>query len=72
MRLYSSCLFVRPQFHMQKYVTKIVDMMKSERLFASQGGPIIITQVMTTSEEADLANIWVQYESFECDDADRE
>ncbi|XP_042380353.1 beta-galactosidase 7-like [Zingiber officinale] len=33
------------KFHMRKYVTKIVDLMKSEKLFASQGGPIIISQI---------------------------
>ncbi|XP_051115873.1 beta-galactosidase-like [Andrographis paniculata] len=30
---------------MQKFTTKIVNMMKSERLFESQGGPIILSQV---------------------------
>ncbi|CAL9207658.1 unnamed protein product [Musa hybrid cultivar] len=43
------------QFHMQKYVTKIVDMMKSERLFASQGGPIIITQIENEYENVEAA-----------------
>jgi len=33
------------QSHMQKYVTMIADMMKSEGLYASQGGPIILSQV---------------------------
>ena len=33
------------QLHMQRFVSKIVSLMKSERLFASQGGPIIISQV---------------------------
>ncbi|KAJ6906391.1 hypothetical protein NC652_024238 [Populus alba x Populus x berolinensis] len=31
--------------HMEKFVTKIIDMMKEEKLFASQGGPIILSQV---------------------------
>ncbi|THU57063.1 hypothetical protein C4D60_Mb11t23810 [Musa balbisiana] len=43
------------QFHMQKYVTKIVEMMKSERLFASQGGPIIITQIENEYENVEAA-----------------
>ncbi|XP_047339184.1 beta-galactosidase-like isoform X2 [Impatiens glandulifera] len=30
---------------MEKFTTKIVDMMKSENLFASQGGPIILSQI---------------------------
>jgi hypothetical protein len=33
------------QRHMQKFVTKIVNLMKDERLFYPQGGPIIISQV---------------------------
>lgn len=31
--------------NMQRFTTKIVNMMKSERLFASQGGPIILSQI---------------------------
>ncbi|KAJ9551096.1 hypothetical protein OSB04_015141 [Centaurea solstitialis] len=31
--------------HMQNFTTKIVDMMKAEKLFASQGGPIILSQI---------------------------
>lgn len=30
---------------MQNFTTLIVDMVKQEKLFASQGGPIIIAQV---------------------------
>ncbi|KAL5765826.1 hypothetical protein ACOSP7_016443 [Xanthoceras sorbifolium] len=30
---------------MQRFTVKIVDMMKQERLFASQGGPIILSQI---------------------------
>ncbi|OIW08574.1 hypothetical protein TanjilG_03250 [Lupinus angustifolius] len=30
---------------MQRFTTKIVDMMKQEKLFASQGGPIILSQI---------------------------
>jgi len=33
------------QAEMQKFTTKIVDMMKSEGLFEWQGGPIILSQV---------------------------
>lgn len=31
---------------MHKFTKKIVDMMKGERLFESQGGPIILSQVI--------------------------
>lgn len=30
---------------MRRFTKKIVDMMKAERLFESQGGPIILSQV---------------------------
>ncbi|KAJ9564907.1 hypothetical protein OSB04_000873 [Centaurea solstitialis] len=33
------------QSHMQNFTTKIVDMMKAEKLYASQGGPIILSQI---------------------------
>ena len=33
------------KFQMEKFTKKIVDMMKAERLFESQGGPIILSQV---------------------------
>ncbi|XP_057795716.1 beta-galactosidase 16-like [Salvia miltiorrhiza] len=33
------------KIHMQNFTTKIVNMMKSEKLFASQGGPIILSQI---------------------------
>ncbi|KAK7271965.1 hypothetical protein RJT34_28273 [Clitoria ternatea] len=33
------------KFQMQKFTTKIVDMMKAERLYESQGGPIIMSQI---------------------------
>lgn len=32
------------QYHMEKFTTFIVNMMKKEKLFASQGGPIILSQ----------------------------
>ena len=34
---------------MQIYVQKVIDMMKKEKLFASQGGPIILAQVRTAN-----------------------
>lgn len=34
------------QNEMKNFTTLIVDMMKKEKLFASQGGPIIIAQVI--------------------------
>ncbi|XP_061361865.1 beta-galactosidase 16-like [Gastrolobium bilobum] len=33
------------KFHMQRFTTKIVNMMKSANLYASQGGPIILSQI---------------------------
>ncbi|KAJ4715231.1 Beta-galactosidase [Melia azedarach] len=33
------------KFYMQNFTTKIVNLMKSEGLFASQGGPIILSQI---------------------------
>lgn len=33
------------QSHMQNFTTLIVNLMKREKLFASQGGPIILAQV---------------------------
>ncbi|GAV60272.1 Glyco_hydro_35 domain-containing protein/Gal_Lectin domain-containing protein [Cephalotus follicularis] len=33
------------EYHMQKFMTFIVNLMKQEKLFASQGGPIILAQV---------------------------
>ncbi|XP_021804121.1 beta-galactosidase 10-like, partial [Prunus avium] len=32
------------QYHMQKFTAFIVNLMKQEKLFASQGGPIILAQ----------------------------
>ncbi|KAL6492900.1 hypothetical protein OROGR_032659 [Orobanche gracilis] len=36
---------VGSQFYMQNFTTKIVEMLKSEKLYASQGGPIILSQI---------------------------
>ncbi|KAI3464538.1 hypothetical protein Pfo_021201 [Paulownia fortunei] len=33
------------KFYMQNFTTKIVSLMKSEKLYASQGGPIIVSQI---------------------------
>lgn len=37
------------KYQMQKFATKIVNVMKAERLFESQGGPIILSQVHEAS-----------------------
>ncbi|KAK9128103.1 hypothetical protein Syun_016900 [Stephania yunnanensis] len=37
--------FSYTQIDMQKFTAKIVDMMKQEKLYASQGGPIILSQL---------------------------
>lgn len=33
------------QHHMKKYAEKIINLMKEHKLFADQGGPIIMAQV---------------------------
>ncbi|XP_058743535.1 beta-galactosidase 1-like [Vicia villosa] len=33
------------KFHMQRFTTKIVNIMKAEKLYESQGGPIILSQI---------------------------
>lgn len=33
------------QAEMKRFTAKIVDLMKQEKLYASQGGPIILSQV---------------------------
>ncbi|KAK9114061.1 hypothetical protein Syun_020858 [Stephania yunnanensis] len=38
-------LYIGREKEMQKFTAKIVDMMKQEKLYASQGGPIIISQI---------------------------
>lgn len=40
---------------MQKFTTKIVDMMKSENLYESQGGPIILSQVV---EKVSISSVY--------------
>lgn len=37
--------FLYLQYHMKRYAQMIVKLMKSENLYASQGGPIILSQV---------------------------
>ncbi|XVE93849.1 hypothetical protein REPUB_Repub01dG0230300 [Reevesia pubescens] len=43
------------KFHMQKFVTLIIDKMKEEKLFASQGGPIILSQIENEYNTIQLA-----------------
>lgn len=33
------------QYHMKEFTKMIIDMMKDAQLYASQGGPIILSQV---------------------------
>lgn len=33
---------------MKRFTAKIVDLMKQEKLYASQGGPIILSQVISS------------------------
>ncbi|XP_022157753.1 beta-galactosidase 10 [Momordica charantia] len=42
--------------HMQKFTTYIVNLMKQEKLFASQGGPIILSQV--ENEYGDIERVY--------------
>ena len=41
---------------MQKFVTKIVDMMKLEKLYHTQGGPIILSQVTSKDMNKNLCS----------------
>ncbi|KAI3442466.1 Beta-galactosidase [Psidium guajava] len=43
------------KYHMERYVRKIIDMMKEEKLFASQGGPIILAQIENEYNHVQLA-----------------
>ncbi|KAB2085475.1 hypothetical protein ES319_A05G400900v1 [Gossypium barbadense] len=44
-----------PQFYMQNFTTKIVNLMKSEGLYASQGGPIILSQIENEYQNVEAA-----------------
>ncbi|KAH7685340.1 Beta-galactosidase protein [Dioscorea alata] len=44
------------KFYMEKFLTLIVDMMKQRRFFASQGGPIILSQV--ENEYGDIETVY--------------
>ncbi|KAL7155850.1 hypothetical protein ABFS83_03G103500 [Erythranthe nasuta] len=43
------------KYYMQNFTTKIVNMMKSEKLFASQGGPIILSQIENEYQNVEKA-----------------
>ncbi|PSS30220.1 Beta-galactosidase [Actinidia chinensis var. chinensis] len=43
------------KFYMQNFTTKIVNMMKSEGLYASQGGPIILSQIENEYQNIEAA-----------------
>ncbi|KAF8020558.1 hypothetical protein BT93_G1094 [Corymbia citriodora subsp. variegata] len=43
------------KYHMERFVRKIIDMMKEEKLFASQGGPIILAQIENEYDHIQLA-----------------
>ncbi|XP_077246254.1 beta-galactosidase 11-like [Tasmannia lanceolata] len=43
------------KYYMKKYAKMIVDMMKKEKLFASQGGPIILSQIENEYNNIQLA-----------------
>jgi hypothetical protein len=47
-KLLSSFPFVNWQYHMERYAKMIVKMLKAEKLYASQGGPIILSQVSSS------------------------
>ncbi|KAK9286398.1 hypothetical protein L1049_014794 [Liquidambar formosana] len=46
---------VQGQYHMKKYVKMIIHMMKEAKLFASQGGPIIMSQIENEYNAVQLA-----------------
>ncbi|XP_020259719.1 beta-galactosidase 8 isoform X2 [Asparagus officinalis] len=48
----------RNQTEMQRFTARVVDMMKQEKLYASQGGPIILSQI-----ENEYGNVDSQYGS---------
>ncbi|KAK9291537.1 hypothetical protein L1049_019485 [Liquidambar formosana] len=43
------------KIHMQNFTTQIVNLMKSERLYASQGGPIILSQIENEYKNVEAA-----------------
>lgn len=43
--LVPKCTLLSKQNEMKRFLVKIVNLMKDENLFASQGGPIILAQV---------------------------
>ncbi|XP_043703285.1 beta-galactosidase 6-like [Telopea speciosissima] len=43
------------KFYMQNFTTKIVNLMKSENLYASQGGPIILSQIENEYKNVEAA-----------------
>ncbi|XP_075648009.1 beta-galactosidase 16-like [Castanea sativa] len=43
------------KLHMKRFTKKIVDMMKSEKLYASQGGPIILSQIENEYKNVEAA-----------------
>ncbi|GER49164.1 beta-galactosidase [Striga asiatica] len=47
--------FIEEQFYMKNFTTKIVDLMKSEKLYASQGGPIILSQIENEYQNVERA-----------------
>ncbi|XP_022762273.1 beta-galactosidase 13-like [Durio zibethinus] len=54
------------KYHMKKFVTMIIDKMKEEKLFAPQGGPIILSQIENEYNTIQLAfrehgDIYVQW-----------
>lgn len=51
------------QNYMKKFVTMIIDMMKENKLFASQGGPIVLAQIENEYNHVQLAydELGVQY-----------
>lgn len=56
----TDCNFHILQYYMKRYVKMIVKMMKEEKLFASQGGPIILTQVWFHSKNFVSAKFYPQ------------
>lgn len=43
------------QFHMKRYTEMVINLMKKEKLFADQGGPIIMAQIENEYNNVQLA-----------------
>lgn len=59
------------QFHMERFAKMIVQKLKDEKLFASQGGPIILAQVLFSRNHQTLPSISHSFSEYDCFGAQR-